>query len=165
MSRIHLGRVFNVGVWYSKGLIYPLDRHEYQRCIYDWVFEDDITDEGIFIVSHRVTGELRYVVLYRYRVYRALIHATGEILECSSMKAVYRFAMRHVKDELRSNPDLLCCTVEFERGYYSDYEYLNSCGYMQRDFVDREHIAFVAVSETGYTVDCVTSGILDVKRG
>lgn len=150
MARIHYGRYFSER--YDLGLVYPLDRNEYVRDLFDWVFEDEIESEGVFIVSHRVTGCYRYVVLYRVPVYRALLDYSGEILECSSFKAVYRFALSHAKDELRYNPDIDSLSIRFEYGEYSDYEYLNSCGYMQRDIVNRKHL-FVVTVNASYEVE------------
>ena len=153
MARVHYGRYFSER--YDLGLVYPLDRNEYVRDLFDWVFEDEIESEGVFIVSHRVTGSYRYVVLYRVPVYRVLIDFTGEILECSSLKAVYRHALTHVKDCFRDIPELDTLTIRFEYGEYSDYEYLNSCGYMQRDIVNRKQLFDLTVY----------AGTYDVERG
>lgn len=94
--------------------------------------------------------------------YRAIIKDAGEILESDSFKVVYRFGMRHAKDLVRDD-GYPVTVIELEQVTYSDYEYINSYGYPQRDIVDHRHIAYVAVSERGYTIDG-RSGVFDVDR-
>ena len=95
--------------------------------------------------------------------YRAIIKDAGEILESDSFKTIYRYGIRHAKDLVRDE-DYSVTVIELEQATYSDYEYINRYGYSQRDIVDRRHIAYVAVSERGYTIDC-HSGTFDVDRG
>lgn len=94
--------------------------------------------------------------------YRATIKDSGEILEGDSFKLIYRFGMRHAKDLVRDD-GYPVTVIELEHVTYSDYEYINGYGYPQRDIVDRQHIAYIAVSERGYTIDNGI-GILDVDR-
>ena len=96
-------------------------------------------------------------------VYRALIRETGEILEHDDFKSVYRFALRLAKDELRYPGRGPVILVEFETATYSSYYRLNKYGYPQQDLLSREHIAYLAVSESGYTIDYQDS-TLDVDR-
>ena len=100
------------------------------------------------------------------RCYRAIIRDTGEILECDSFKSIYRHGLMHGKDYLRfeAGEDQLSTVIELERVTYCDYEYINRYGYPQRDIVDREHIAYIAISEVGYTID-YRNGSFDVDRG
>ena len=84
--------------------------------------------------------------------YRALIYSTGEILESDSFSTVYRAAMRHAKEYVRESDCVVTAVVKFERAEESDYEYLNEYGYMQRDIINREHIAVLLVSRTVYTI-------------
>ena len=100
-----------------------------------------------------------------HSVYRALIPDTGEILECITFKDVYRFALRHGKDYLKYDScNAICTVIDLEKAWYSDYEYINKYGYPQRDIVDREHIAYLAITETGYTVETAAGCTLDVDR-
>lgn len=142
------------------GLVESLSRSDYERNLLDWVYEDDIESEGIIIVSNRFSGELRYVVVDEMPVMRAVIPFSGEILEITgdlSMKRLYRFALRHAKDELRNDDVMGVHDIEvlFSVGAYSAYEYLNTCGYMQRDFIKRGDISCIRVSvgENGYKVE------------
>ena len=91
------------------------------------------------------------------KVYRAIIRATGEILECDVMpgafKRLYGFALRHGKDAVSA--DCSVVLIELEEATYSDDEYINSYGYLQRDMVDRKHIAFMVFTKSGYAVDSI----------
>ena len=132
----------------SWGLVESLTRADYERDLLDWVYEDEIPFEGCIIVRNRVTHDLRYVVVGEFPVMRAKIAYTGEILEIwgdLSFKRLYRSALLNARSELRND---LSIDVVFESGAYSDYEYLNSCGYMQRDFIPRETLAVIRFSKS-----------------
>ena len=154
-TRYELGKVCHYGrLFYSHpewGLVYPLSRWDYYRELLDWLYVDDDESEGIIIVSHRVTGSIRYVVVSEITMYRASNKETGEILECSTMKALYRFALRNAKDWVRVGIPVV--SLHIEKVVYSDYEFLNKCGYMQRKIVKRDDIAMVAVTRGGYTIE------------
>lgn len=95
--------------------------------------------------------------------YRAIIEGTGEILECETFKNVYRFAMRHAKDYLDAYGVIPVVLIDFEEVWYSDYTFINKFGYPQHDIVQRDHIAYVAISDNGYTID-YDGMVLDVDR-
>ena len=95
--------------------------------------------------------------------YRALIREIGEILECETFKAVYYFAMRDAKDYLDSYDDVPVVLIEFDVVWYSDYTFINKYGYPQHDVVQRDHIAYVAISDNGYTID-YDGIVMDVDR-
>lgn len=94
-------------------------------------------------------------------VFRAKIPATGEILESDVFKNVYRCSMQTAKDAIDSDTPVV--VVELEKAWYSDYQYVNQFGYLHRDIVRCEHIAYLAISERGYTIDCA-SGVFDIDR-
>ena len=94
-------------------------------------------------------------------VYRGLIAETGEILESEVFKNVYRCSLQNAKCAV--DADMPCVVIELECAWYSDYCYVNRFGYLQRDIVNREHIAYIAVSDRGYTIDYL-DGSLDVDR-
>lgn len=165
-TRYELGKVCHYGRYFYShpefGLVYPLSRDDYYRELLDWLYEDDDESEGIMFVSHRVTGSIRYVVVSEITMYRASNRETGEILECSTMKALYRFAMRNAKDTVRDGEPV--CFLHIEKVVYSDYEFLNSAGYMQREIVKRDDIAMVVVTRGGYTIENA-NGSYDIERG
>lgn len=88
------------------------------------------------------------------KIYRAIIKDTGEILETSSFKACFRFAIHHAHDHLAYDSDALTVLIIFSvaddvvitpdplRKNYFFYNYINE-----------EHIAYVCVSRTGFTID------------
>ena len=94
-------------------------------------------------------------------VFRALIEETGEIIECDVFKTLYHASLSTAKLEVSDS--VPCVLIRLERAFYSDYSYINKYGYEERDIIEREHIAYVAVSETGYTVD-YSGNYLDVDR-
>lgn len=94
-------------------------------------------------------------------VYRGLIAATREILESDVFKDVYRCSLNTAKQSI--SDDMRCIIIELERAWYSDYSYINRFGFLQRDIIKREHVAYIAVSERGYTID-YDAGSLDVDR-
>lgn len=100
--------------------------------------------------------------------YRAVIKATGEILESDDFKTVYHRALTCGKDYFHYKfyhcpEDCYSHVIILERVTYSDEEYINGYGYPQRDIVDRDIIAYMAISRTGYTIDNLDS-VLDVDR-
>lgn len=96
------------------------------------------------------------------KFYRAVIKDSGEILEGDSFKVIYRYAMRHAKDLVRDE-GYPVTVIRLEQVTYSDEVYINHYGYPQSDIVDYRHIAYVAVSERGYTIDA-GKVVLDVDR-
>lgn len=96
------------------------------------------------------------------KVYQALL-SNGDILECDTFAALYRFALRHGKIDMHYGADrpflARLCQVE-----YSDQEYLNQYGYMQRELLDRQVLAYLAVSNTGYTV-VYDHSVYDIEKG
>ena len=86
-------------------------------------------------------------------MYRAIIRDVGVILESDSFSIIYRAAMREARGYLHDADCTATALVEFEMADYSDYEYMNEYGYMQRDMLHDNHIGFLAVSRTGYTLD------------
>ena len=93
--------------------------------------------------------------------YRALFRSTGEILECETLKAVYRFAMRNARTLIDDDKPVI--TYELEKVVYSGDYFINQYGYLQQEIDSYDHIAWVAVSASGYTVEC-DSGIYDIDR-
>lgn len=143
--KLHLGRYFNGCGRERFGLVYPLDRNDYRRDFFNWVYEDDVPSEGIIIVSNRISGDFRYVVVAGFSSYRAIITDTGEILESDSFKAVYRFALSHIKDWFTESEQYLSGHIVFDKVDYSDYERLNEYGYMQRDIVRKDSMFAIRV--------------------
>ena len=88
------------------------------------------------------------------KIYRAKIKDTGEILETSSFKSCYRFAMKHCKDHLAYDPDALTVLVDFSMAddvvITPDPERKN---YFFYDYVNEEHYFYLCVSRTGFTID------------
>lgn len=87
--------------------------------------------------------------------YRAVLDYSGEILEVSTgvldFKYLYRIALRHIRHDIymgRAN----CLVIRFEFVRYSEDEHINRFGYLQHDIVERETIAYAAVSKTGVTI-------------
>ena len=88
------------------------------------------------------------------KVYRAIIRATGEILEDDDFKNVYRCALFTCKDFMfRYSDDIDAIVIEFEEVTYSDDVYMNKYGFVEHPIIDHRHIAFMAVGRIGYTVD------------
>lgn len=75
-------------------------------------------------------------------MYRAVSDCSGEIWEADNFRLVYRCGLSHAKDYAK---DSGYANVRFEKVRYSDYEYLNEFGYMQRDIVERIGICSVVV--------------------
>ena len=152
---VHRSRYFE-----RYGLVESLSRTEYKQNILDWVYEDDIVFEGIIIVSNRLTGGFRYVVVAEFPVMRAKIPYTVEILECwgkDAFKRVFHHAVKNVKYELLNDSITGIDSIEiiFESGSYAADEYLNDSGYMQRDFINRQCIGCIRVSYGvgGYSIE------------
>ena len=98
------------------------------------------------------------------KFYRAVIKATGTILESETFKNVYRCALLEGKNFMRHNSDDIdAIIIELEEVTYSDELYMNMFGYLQHDIIDHRHIAFLAVGAVGYTVD-YRDGTLEVER-
>lgn len=85
------------------------------------------------------------------KVYQALFN-DGEILECDSFKAMYYHAMLHCRIDLHWDDScpVICrlCLVE-----YTDEVRLNEYGYFQHDLINRQELAMLAVSRTGFTIE------------
>ncbi len=142
------------------GMVESLSRLDYERNICDWVFEDDIEDEGVIFVTNRLTGCLRYVVVGEFPVMRASIPHIGEMYDCwgkDAFKRLYHHAIAHAKEELLhdSVKGLDSIEIIFESGSYAADEYMNSCGYMQRDYIKRQFIGCIRVSYGvgGYSIE------------
>ena len=86
-------------------------------------------------------------------MYRAIIRDVGIILESEVFSIIYRAAMREAKDYVRDPNCKGTALVEFEMADYSDYEYMNQFGFMQRDMLHDNHLGMLAVSRTGYTIE------------
>ena len=143
------------------GVVESLLREDYESNVMDWVYEDDLPSEGVIFVTSRYDGSLRYVVIGEMPVMRAVIPATGEIFEIDgelSFRRLYARVLQHAKDGLRNDPSLAMeesVLIYFQLGSYAASEYLNVCGYMQRDFIKKADIACVRVTgtETGYFIE------------
>ena len=86
--------------------------------------------------------------------YRALLPFCGEILESDSFKSVYRRGIGRAKDWLNvAAPDLLGVVVRFERAVESDYQYVNSYGYVQRDIICQGEICTAFVTRFGHSLE------------
>ena len=95
-------------------------------------------------------------------MYGARIEEVGEILEGHDFKTVYYCAMYDAKAELHIR-DLDCVVIEFFRFEDNSVCYYANSEYPTCIYVGEEHIAYVAVSRTGYTIDC-PSGVFDIDR-
>lgn len=98
------------------------------------------------------------------KIYRAKIKDTGEILETSSFKSCFRFAMRHAHDHLAYYADALTVLIEFT---VADDVVITSDpvrkNYFFYNYINEEHIAYVCVSRTGFTIDS-QSGIYEYEK-
>ena len=101
-----------------------------------------------------------------YTMFQAICRVTGEIFESDSFKPVYRAALTRAKDYLRDHAKdgQNVVVIEFNKVTYSDCKYMNDYGYWQNPVIDREYVAWLAVSANGYTIDA-GGIILDVDRG
>ena len=95
-------------------------------------------------------------------MYGARIKEVGEILEGSEFKTIYHCALYDAKAELYMR-DLDCVVIEFFRFEDTSDSYYPGSKYPICSYVGEEHIAYVAVSRTGYTIDC-PSGVFDIDR-
>ena len=95
-------------------------------------------------------------------MYGARIKELGEILETNDFKTIYHAAMYDAESELYRS-DLDCVVIEFFRFEDTSYCYYVNSEYPTCIYVGEEHIAYVAVSRTGYTIDC-PSGVFDIDR-
>lgn len=94
-------------------------------------------------------------------MYRALIRSNGTILESDSFKCVFRAAQNECRDCLDDDHPVSSCEIELI--VYSMIPYVNEFGFNQYDIISRDHIAFLAVSEHGYTVE-TNHSIYDCDR-
>ena len=96
-------------------------------------------------------------------MYGARIKEVGEILEASDFKTIYYCAMHDAKAELYMG-DLDCIVIEFFRFENASYAYYENSVFPNWLYDGEEHIAYVAVSRTGYTIDVHCGSVLDVDR-
>ena len=95
-------------------------------------------------------------------MYGARIREVGEILEGNEFKTIYHCALYDAKAELYAR-DLDCVVIEFFRFEDISYCYNSNSDYPICNYIGEEHIAYIAVSRTGYTIDC-PSGVFDIDR-
>lgn len=99
-------------------------------------------------------------------MYGALIGETGEILECADFKTVYHAAVSSAKGELYApwlGQELDVVVIEFFKFTDTRTIHIEGSKYPMCGYIGEEHIAYVAVSQTGMTIDC-PSGVFDIDR-
>ena len=99
-------------------------------------------------------------------MYGARIKECGEILEGAEFKAIYRAAIRSAKGEIYHpwlGQELDVVVIEFFKFTDTLTIHIEGSKYPMCGYVGEEHIAYVAVSRTGYTIDC-PSGVFDIDR-
>lgn len=99
-------------------------------------------------------------------LYGARIRETGEILEASNFKTIYRASLNHAKSEIyHPFGGVPVDSVMIELFSFLDVRYVYTPGekYPLCRYGGEEHIGYIAVSGAGYVVD-TDSGTLEVYK-
>ena len=99
-------------------------------------------------------------------MYGARIKETGEILEGTEFKIIYRAAVMSAKGEIYKpwlGIDLDVVVIELFKFIDTITVPVEGSNYPMCGYLGEEHIAYIAVSKTGMTIDCA-SGVFDIDR-
>lgn len=83
-------------------------------------------------------------------VYRAYLKETGEIIECGSFRNVYRFSMQLMKDWCHTSREVGVIHIT---KCDDIIDWKDDAGYLHSECINEEHVCFIAVSTSGYTID------------